>query len=76
MVDVMTPYLVKNQIPVTPDNWKRLFNASKQDKKLFDGVLAVAKEALPTYGFGSDCSSSTLNNVKQVVKNIMVTKNR
>ena len=82
MVDVMTPYLVKNQIPVTPDNWKRLFNAFKQDKKLFDGVLAVAKEALPTYGFGSDCSSSTLsssstlNNVKQVVKNIMVTKNR
>ena len=23
MVDVMTPYLVKKQIPVTPDNWKR-----------------------------------------------------
>ena len=75
-VDVMTPYLFKNKIPVTPDNWKRLFNASQQDKKLFDGVLAVAKEALPTYGFGSDCSSSTLNNVKQVVKNIMVTKSR
>lgn len=70
------PYLHKNQIPATPNNVSRLLDAVRQDKKLSDEVFTVAKEALPAYGFGSDCSSSTLNNVKKTVKNIMATKSR